>query len=343
MIDTPIDGKLLIAAAVICCCLGGAYNAYEGIYKATPDYSLYRIQQTAGQGDADGLANQMDEEKIAVSLCRGAMQFHTSKPQTAALTQLAWLPLQNETTDALKLCLNHELTQSPDTEDVQHAQSVLAGQLQRLGMPLPVTGWHIASVSWSRRIDDAHAEITLYLSHPVLQQAIPCTIAMERTAPKEWHITDIVQVPDMFQALQQAYLQALEKENEPIRKKIDAVLEIDDVSSSLVRSEDSDQVFLRMQYTPVFHQPRQDILEAKGVYELRRRADHMLLFTAPVRLSLSSHTTTRLSQFPLNPHMPAQEDLAGRDTLEGTDSSLRLTSITLRDGTTYALQTTLTP
>lgn len=342
MIDTPIDGKLLIAAAVICCCLGIAYDSYENIYKATPDYSFQCIRQTAEHADSDELTDRIDEKQIAASLRHGAMAFRADQPRAAVLTQLAW-PLQNELTDALKLCLNHELTQLPDTEDVQHAQSVLAGQLQRLGMPLPVTGWHIASVSWSRRIDDAHAEITLYLSHPVLQQAIPCTIAMERTAPKEWYITDIAQVPEMFQALQQAYLQALEKENEPIRKKIDAVLEIEDVSSSLVRSEDSDQVFLRMQYTPVFHQPRQDILEAKGVYELRRRADHTLLFAAPVRLSLSSHTTTRLSQFPLNSHMPAQEDLASRDTLEETDSTLRLTSITLRDGTTYALQTTLTP
>ncbi len=343
MRDTPIDGKLLIAAAVICCCLGGAYDSYEEIYKATPDYSLHYIQQAAGQADADELKDRVDEEKIAASLFHGAMEFRAGQPHASALQKIAWLPLQNEITDSLKRCLDNALIPSSDTEAVQHAQSVLANQLQSLGMPLPTTGWRIASVSWSRRIDNTHAEITLYLAHPILPQAIPCTIAMERTAPKEWHITDIVHAAAMFQSLQQAYLQALEKENAPIRQHIDAVLEITNVSSSLVRSDDSTQVFLRMQYTPVFHQPRQDILEAKGVYELRRRTDHALLFTAPVRLSLSSHTATRLSQFRLNPHIPDQEDLAGRDTLEGTDSTLRLTSVTLRDGTTYTLQTTLTP
>lgn len=343
MINAPIDGKLLLAAAVICCCLGGAYDSYEELYKATPDYSLHTIRQAAEQADANWLNEQIDEEKIAASLCRGTIQFRTEQSHAAVLPQLAWLPLSNELTDSLTLCLNHELTQSPDTEDVQHAQSFLSSQLQNLGIPLPVTDWHIVSVSWSRRIDDTHAEVTLYLSHPVLQQAIPCTIVMERTAPKEWHITDVTHISEMLQALQQAYLQALEKANEPIRKKIDAILEIQDVSSSLVRSEDAAQVFLRMQYTPVFHRPRQDILEAKGVYELRRRTDQTLLFTAPVRLSLSSHTTTRQSQFPLNPHIPVQEDLAGRIALEGMDSTLRLTSITLRDGTTYTLQTTLAP
>lgn len=344
MINTPLDGKLLIAVAVICCCLGGAYDSYEELYKATPDYSLHRIRQTAGQADADRLKDQVDEEKIAAALFHGLLQFRDGQPHASALQKITWLPLQNEITDSLKCCLDHALIpSSSDTDAVQHAQSVLANQLQSLGMPLPTTGWRITSVSWSRRIDDTHAEITLYLAHPVLPQAIPCTIAMERTAPKEWHITNIVHAAAMFQALQQAYLQALETENAPIHKKIDAVLEITDVSSSLVRGDDPDHVFLRMQYTPVFHQPRQDILEAKGVYELRRRTDHVLLFTAPLRLSLSSHATTRLSQFRLNPHIPAQENLADRETLAETESTLRLTSVTLRDGTTYALQTTLAP
>ncbi len=343
MINTPLDGKLLIAVAVICCCLGGAYGSYEELYKATPDYSLHRIRQAAGQADADRLKGQVDEEKIAAALFHGLLQFRDGQPHASALQKLAWLPLQNEITDALKCCLDHALTPSSDTDAIQHAQSVLASQLQSLGMPLPATGWRIASVSWSRRIDDTHAEITLYISHPVLQQSIPCTITMERTAPKEWHVTGIVQAAETFQALQQAYQQALETENAPIRKKIDAVLEIIDVSSSLVRGDDPAHVFLRMQYTPVFHQPRQDILEAKGVYELRRRTDHALLFTAPLRLSLSSHATTRLSQFRLNPHIPAQEDLAGRETLDETESTLRITSVTLRNGTTYTLQTTLAP
>lgn len=337
-----IDRNLLIAAAVICGCFGIAYDSYEDIYKATPDYSLQCIRQAAEHADSDGLTDRIDEKQIAVSLHRGAMAFRADQPQSGVLPQLAWLPITNELTDSLTLCINHELTQSPDTEDVERAQSVLSSQLQTMGMPLPVTGWHMASVSWSRRIDDTHAEITLHLSHPVLQQTIPCTIVMERTAPKAWHITDITQVSDLLIALQQAYEQALKKENEPIRKNIAAVLEIRDVSSSLVRSDDPDQVFLRMQYTPVFHQPRQDILEAKGVYELRRRTDQTLLFTAPVRLSLSSHATTRQSQFRLNPRIPAQEDLASCDTLDGMDSTLRLTSVTLRDGTAYTLQTTLT-
>lgn len=80
MINTPLDGKLLIAVAVICCCLGGAYDSYEELYKATPDYSLHRIRQTAGQADADRLKDQVDEEKIAAALFHACCSFATVSP-----------------------------------------------------------------------------------------------------------------------------------------------------------------------------------------------------------------------------------------------------------------------
>lgn len=343
MIHKRMDGKLFAAMVIICSCLYGAYMAHEKIYKATPEYSMNALRQAAEQSNTELLTQQIDTDEIVYDIYNGFVQFRNNQSNASSLTAWTWLPLQNELSTSLKICLNQELTQEPATEATEHAQATIAAYLKGIGIPVPATGWSLVSASWSRRIDDSHAEMTLYMSHPLLQQKIPCTIIWERTAPKEWRIAGLSDAQHIIQCIQTAYIQALHTENEPIRKQIASIVEIQHVTSQLVRSADGTQVFLRMEYTPVFHKQRHDILEIKGIYELRRQTDHELLFTAPVRLSLTTNKTTRMNQFPLYAHIPAQKELARRDSLAETDSVLHITSVTLRDGTTYTEQTALSP
>lgn len=339
MIYKFIDGKLLLALAVLCGCLGAAYGSYEGIYKTTPDYSLHCLKQAAKQHHDDVWTRWIDKDAVIHDAYNGFIQFHHQQLATP-LQKLTWLPIQNDLESALTTWIEHEITQS-DTTNIEQTQAILSNHLKNMGISLPLTGWSLSSSSWSRRIDDSHAEITLYFYHPSLQQTIPCTVSMERTGPKEWHITGITHIQDSIQQLQQAYLEALDKENGPMRHQIASMLEVKHVRSRLVRSDDYTQVFLRMEYTPVFHIPRQQILDVQGIYELRRKTDHELFFTAPVHLSLTSDKTTRMAQFPLRSSIPAQEEIMKSPSLTNTESFLYIHAVTLRDGTSYALETTL--
>ena len=339
MINKFIDGKLLLAIAVICGCLSAAYGSYETIYKATPYYSLHCLQQAAAQHHDDVLIRWIDKDAVSHDVYRGLMQFHHQQT-TTPLQKPTWLPIQNELESALTQWIDHALLES-DTNDIEKSQYILTNQLKNMRISLPLTGWSFDSSSWSHCIDESHAEITVYFYHPLLHQSIPCTVSMERIGPKEWRIIGITHIQDSIQQLQQAYLSALDIENEPMRRQIASIIEVPHVTSRLVRSDDYTQVFLRMEYTPVFHIPRQQILDVQGTYELRRNANDELLFTSPVHLSLTTDKTTHMAQFPLRSSIPAQKEIMNHPALTDTESCLYIHAVTLRDGTSYALETTL--
>lgn len=124
--------------------------------------------------------------------------------------------------------------------------------------------------------------------------------------------------------------------NKPVRQKIDAIVTLQDVSAKLV--SDQDKTFLRLSYTPIFHQDREQIATIKAIYTLHRSSDNAVLYTSPLRLSTSAARSTYESQFLLNPLIPSQYALIRSANIDDTTSTLEITAITLKDGTELALE-----
>lgn len=335
------DDKLAAALLLIGCCLGLAHVSYNEIYKATPDYSFSQIMAATTPDDETFRQLHMDETELAAQLWDGIIAYQHSDAAERQYASLALLPSRHETLTAAAVWWTHALTGSDETPEILKARDTLQSRLRAMGFPIPITGWKISSTSWSHPIDSAHAEMTIYLYNASLEQQIPCAIRLERISTKDWRITGVTDVAAFVQALSSAYESALAKENEAIQEKISEYIEIQQVTSTLIHQQDRNKTLLQMQYTPIYHEAAKEVVEAKGVYELRLADTHGLLYTAPVRLSLHLNKSTHINQFLVHSGDASQPYLWGHDDLSDTISTLRITSITLRNGTSYALQTTL--
>ncbi|KMO85770.1 hypothetical protein AB840_11630 [Megasphaera cerevisiae DSM 20462] len=342
---TPLrlDIKVLTALLVIFCCIKAAFAAYTDVYMKTPDYAFARIMEAASRGDVDTVSDAADEKAIIGQLFDSLINRKDSSAATLPLVKLSWEPLKQEAIENGQILITGQIAADTASPVYSNAKTTIDRRLKALGFPVPSAGWHYISASWGRQTEPGHAEITAVFYNDALKSSVPCTFTLERKASREWNITGITNAVTLLTAVETAYQKELAVQNEPIQKQIDDTILIRDVSSRLIHTAEGGQTFLRITYTPELKAKRENITEIKGQYELRRTSDKAVLYTAPIRLSLSSAKQTHVSQFLLNPFIPSQYTLIKRSDLDGTKSTLHITSVLQTDGTSWILSDTLSP
>lgn len=337
------DIKIWLAIAVILGCIESAFWAYDELYERTPDYSLRVVVTAMTTGDAETVAQYVDEDALTNELFDGIVQYAGTPALTLSPLNVAWTPIKAD-----YISLSHQVWQSYVTGqagDPAYGATYQAFQnrLRSLHFPIPPEGWQYERTHWSTQTSDSTADITIDLYNTTLQDTIPVTVSLERTGPKMWKIVGFAAPTNILDAIHNAYVKGLAKKNKPVQKQIDNIVTIQDVSAKLISNTATGQRLLRLQYTPEFHVDRQTISDIKGTYTLTRKSDQAVLYTADVRLSSAAEKTTYMTQFLLNPFIPSQFQLSQLNTLDDTTSTLVVTSVRLQNGTEYALDTQLYP
>lgn len=331
------DGKVFLAAAVLYFCLLAAQVNYQEVYKRTPDYSVSCMLQAISQQDAETLSQYVDEASLTGQFF-DALASHTSdSTDETFLLKLIRSPMRATFVNDMTTFLTWTLEGSQDSQEYQKLQTRLEGTLKHAGLPLPLSGWHVESADWSRAgAQSGEKTITLHLYNDRLQLSVPCTVTLVKTGSKTWRITSLDNPAGFLRDLRQALDDKLEAYNQPLQAKIDAVMTVSDVSSTLVTANGQAR-FLRLSYTPSIKGDRSDITSVKAQYTLHRDRDDAVLFTSPIRLSTAAEKRTHQSQFRLNPLIPSQAAIINQGNLDGLTTTLHITAITFTDGSEIAI------
>lgn len=337
------DSRIWAAIFILIACIYGAHWSYQTLYMKTPDYSFSIIAQTASRGDITAFTEAVDVPALEDQLFEAITEHSTQDASGMLTAQLRWSPLKELFTSAGDTVLTGYIVGDADSEVITKAQDDFKKPLKSMGFPIPPEGWKYKTVHWSRSTGEGTAEILVELYNDTLQTTIPVTLTMERTQATTWRITGLTNLTDTLHAIQEAYVKQLAKKNEPIQKQIDGIVTIKSVTAKLMGEPTDTKRFLRIQYVPDFKHPRDSIEEIKGTYTLTRRSDGAKLFTTDLRLSTASEKQTYVMQFLLNPLIPSHYALMQAHDVDDTESTLTITSVRLKDGTTYAVSTQLFP
>lgn len=312
------DGKIMAAVITLCLCLGTAWASYDCLYKATPDYSFRHLAAAVQAGDEAAVRRLTDIPGLSDQVFAALIREKAAHEKAPVLFQLSLLPQKDafsQTMEQQILAANTDTTEQTET------------YLKQLDCPVPASGWQCRSISWSRQTAPGQAEITVSLYHETLQAAIPVSLTLERVSAHEWHVTGLSDAEGLLHRLKEAYAQALRRHDAAEDQRMAAVIQIDQVSSSLLR--DNKNTYLRLRYQVREAEP--NLSEIRGRYELRSREDDSLLYSAPLRLA-STGDVQRQSQFLLNPLDTAQYALMQRQNLDDTYSAIHIISVRQQDG-----------
>lgn len=329
------DGNVFLAVAALCFCLAAAHLNYEEVYKRTPDYSITCMEDALQHNDVETLNRYADEEALTGQFFDALVSHASDSTDEDFLLKLIRSPMRVTFINNAGTLLNWSLAENRDNSEYQKLQTRLEGTLKHAGLPLPLGGWHIDSADWSKG-----KTITLHLYNDRLQISVPCTVIMEKQGPKFWRITGLQNPSAFLHDLRAALDDKLAAYNKPIQAKLDAVMTVSDVSSTLIMANGQAR-FLRLSYTPDIKGDRKDIASVKALYTLHRTSDDAVLYTSPIRLSTSLEKRTHQSQFRLNPLVPSQAAIINQGNLDGMKSTLHITAIIFTDGSEISLADTL--
>lgn len=320
------DGKVFLALLILAGCMITAIAAYRQVYVKMPDYAAKQIIRSVQDGDVETFNRYVDQDALTGQFFDALILHTTAREDQSLVLSVIHSPLRSAFVTTADLYITWTLAGNTDNDQYGTAATSIRNTLKSAGLSIPLAGWHIDSADWSH--DNT---ITFNLYNEQLDAVVPCTVTMEKTPSDTWRVTGLADAKGFIRDLQSVMNRELDAYNKPVRQKIDAVLTIQDVSAKLV--SDQDKTFLRLSYTPVFHQDREQIAAIKAVYTLRRNSDKAILYTSPLRLSTSLERRTYESQFLLNPLIPSQYALISSANIDDASSSLEITSITLKDGT----------
>lgn len=338
----PRDIKIWAAIAIVLACLEGAFWSYQNLYQETPDYSFQQLVTAAAQGDTATVQRYVDEEAITGQIFDSIVQETNDLSPTLPGLALTWTPLKAEVTTLGQQVLQTYLAGQSEDDAQAPTYQALQNRLRSLQFPIPLKGWQYAGHQWSTLTGPGTATVTAEFYNTTLQCTIPVTFTLERQTSTTWKLVGLANPSATLEAIQAAYTSQLAKKNEPIQRQIDQIVTITDVTSTLLSDAAGAQRYVRIQYTPSFQTNRQDIDEIKGTYTLRRSDDQAVLYSTDIRLSTASEKATYVTQFLLNPLIPSQFKLSQRQNLDGTTSTLAITSVRLKNGQEYTLDTQVT-
>ena len=325
------DGKVVLALLILAGCIITAFSAYRQIYVKMPDYAAKQIIRSVQAGDVETFNLYVDQEALTGQFFDALILHKTAREDQSLVLSVIHSPLRSAFVSAADLYITWTLAGNTDNDQYNTVAASLRNTLKSAGLSIPISGWHIDSADWSQ--DNT---ITFNLYNEQLDATVPCTVTMEKTPSDTWRITGLSDAKGFINDLQAVMNHELDVYNKPVRQKIDAIVTLQDVSAKLV--SDQDKSFLRLSYTPIFHQDREQIATIKAIYTLHRSSDNAVLYTSPLRLSTSAARSTYESQFLLNPLIPSQYALIRSANIDDTTSTLEITAITLKDGTELALE-----
>lgn len=337
------DIKIWVAIAIVLGCIEGAFWSYHDIYEKTPDYALQTLLTAASQGDTTTVSQYVDEDALASQFFESIVQYTGATTPSLMTLNIAWSPLKGDVMSASRDVFHLYVTGQSDSESSTTTYQTFQNRLRSLHFSIPPEGWQYERSHFSHLTGDGTAEITVDFYNTALQATIPVTFTLERGADTLWRITGFANSAQILDAIHGAYEKQLAAKNKPIAQQIASVITIDAVSAQLLGTPPNTQRFLRLSYTPSFHVDRETIEDIKGTYTLRRADDKAVLYSADIRLSTAGEKDTYVTQFLLNPLIPSQYQLSQRDSLDGTTSTLTVTSVHLKDGTEYTLATQVHP
>lgn len=324
------DGKVFLAMLILAGCIITTFAAYRHIYVKLPDYAVKQVILSVQDGDVETFSRYVDQEALTGQFFDALILHTTAREDQSLVLSVIHAPLRSAFVTTADLYITWTLAGNTDNEQYSTVAASLRNTLKSAGLSIPLAGWHLDSADWSH--DNT---VTFYLYNEQIEATVPCTVNLEKTPSDTWRITGFTDAKAFVSDLQAVMTKELEAYNKPVQQKIDAVLSVSDVSSKLVSGQD--KTFLRLSYTPIFHQDREQIASIKAIYTLRRNSDKAVLYTSPLRLSTSAEKRTYESQFLLNPLIPSQYALISSSNIDDTSSSLHITAITLKDGTELSL------
>lgn len=333
-----MDGKILAALMAIIFSFYGAIWSYHALYMKTPDYAFSQLAAAARRGDMAALSQDADINAVFTEFFEAIPSQSPHADSRLLSLPLAWSPFREEFTAAGQQILTGYVVSDTSSTAFSNANEALRKALQALSFPIPAEGWHYQAAHWSKSAGAGKAVLTADFYNESLQAMIPVTFAMERTGTASWRITGLASPTETLAAIRQAYTDQLTKKNESVQKQIDAIVTISDVSAKLLSSSNH-AWFLRIQYVPHFSIDLNEMEEIKGTYILTRRSDNAVLYTAAMRISTTPEKNTCTTQFLLNPLIPSQYALSQNTDLSDTDSTIAITSVRLKDGTSYIVST----
>lgn len=328
------DGKVFLALVILLACIVTAAASYRHIYMKTPDYAASQVSRAVRSGDLETFSKDVDEDALSGQFFDALVSHTSDSTDPSFLLNLVRSPMRVSFVTAAATYINWTLTGNTNNDEYSKLENSLQRTLKSAGLPIPLSGWHLDSADWS-----CGNTVKLYLYNDKLKTTVPCTVTLEQSPSGKWRITGFADPAAFINDLREAMKKNLDAYNKPVQDKIDAVMTVRDVSSQIVSGQG--KTFLRLRYTPLFRQERSDIVSIKAVYTLYRDSDKAVLYTSPLRLSTSSAKSTHEAQFLLNPLIPSQYQLIRSQDLDNTTSSLRITSLTLKDGTSFSLADTL--
>ena len=211
--------------------------------------------------------------------------------------------------------------------------------MRNFGFIIPVTGWHYDSHDFSKAVDDSTALLTVYWYNDTLQASIPCTLIMKRINGT-WTVADLDDSTAFLSCIHDASMNALALSNDDVSKRMERYVHIENIQSSLV-TDDNDNTFLRLDYTPVYPQGASDIESIVCDFTLKRTQDDAVLYTTRLHVPLYKSGTSLTARFPLNDLIPSQKTLRNLPSSDNTSTVLQPVSIQLKNGTVLSLKDTL--
>ena len=316
------DIRTIAALLALIFSLAALISSYHYIYKNTPDYAFNRIITSADAKDKSAFFKAVNDKALAFAIYDNAAQRRDGNTVSAIL-KVTGLSSRESFAEDL-----HSL-KSDDLKDT----------LRNFGFIVPVTGWHYDSHDFSHAVDDSTALLTVYWYNDALQASIPCTLIMKRINGT-WTVADLDDSTAFLSRIHDASMTALALSNDDVSKRMERYVHIENIQSSLV-TDDNDNTFLRLDYTPVYPQGTSDIESIVCDFTLKRTQDDAVLYTTRLHVPLYKSGTSLTARFPLNGLIPSQKTLRDLPSLDNTSTVFQPVSIQLKNGTVLSLKDTL--
>ena len=332
------DIRTIAALLALIFSLAALISSYHYIYKNTPDYAFNRIITSADAKDKSAFFKAVNDKALAFAIYDNAAQRRDGNTVSAIL-KVTGLSSRESFAEDLHTLLSDSIDGNVPANSDSLKSDDLKDTLRNFGFIVPVTGWHYDSHDFSHAVDDSTALLTVYWYNDALQASIPCTLIMKRINGT-WTVADLDDSTAFLSRIHDASMTALALSNDDVSKRMERYVHIENIQSSLV-TDDNDNTFLRLDYTPVYPQGTSDIESIVCDFTLKRTQDDAVLYTTRLHVPLYKSGTSLTARFPLNGLIPSQKTLRDLPSLDNTSTVFQPVSIQLKNGTVLSLKDTL--
>ena len=332
------DIRTIAALLALIFSLAALISSYHYIYKNTPDYAFNRIITSADAKDKSAFFKAVNDKALAFSIYDNAAQRRDGNTVSAIL-KVTGLSSRESFAEDLHTLLSDGIDGNVPANSDSLKSDDLKDTLRNFGFIVPVTGWHYDSHDFSHAVDNSTALLTVYWYNDTLQASIPCTLIMKRINGT-WTVADLDDSTAFLSRIHDASMTALALSNDDVSKRMEKYVHIENIQSSLV-TDDNDNTFLRLDYTPVYPQGTSDIESIVCDFTLKRTQDDAVLYTTRLHVPLYKSGTSLTARFPLNDLIPSQKTLRNLPSSDNTSTVLQPVSIQLKNGTALSLKDTL--